>query len=51
MAVRALIELEGETGAMTRLKLSRSSVVRLAGRLTCRRGTVVAAALALGITL
>jgi len=49
IAVRNLIGRCGEQATAERLGVSRATVARLAGRLTCRRGSVFMAARALGI--
>jgi hypothetical protein len=49
LAVRALLEAEGEVEAAARLGISRATLVRIAGRMTCRRGSILAAATALGL--
>ena len=51
MAVRDLIERYGEPWAVERLGVGRSTVARLAGRLPCRRGSILMAARALGMDL
>lgn len=51
IAVRELIERYGEPWAVERLGVSRSTVIRLAGRLPCRRGSILMAARALEIDL
>jgi hypothetical protein len=51
LAIRELIGREGEPATAARLGLGRPTIVRLAGRMTCRWGSILQAALALGINL
>lgn len=49
--LRELITQEGESALALRLGLGRPTLARLAGRLTCRRGSILQAAQALGMEL
>ena len=49
LAVRELIARDGEPAAAVRLGMSRGAALRVAARLPARRGTIIAAAHALGI--
>jgi hypothetical protein len=49
--MREAIERDGEIAVAERLGLGRTTVARIAGRLTCRRGTLVLAAHRLGLEL
>ena len=51
IAVRELIDRHGDRDTAARLGVSRATVARLAGSLTCRRGSVFLAARPLGIDL
>jgi len=51
LAVRALIDRDGEVATAERLSLGRTTVARIAGRLKCRRGSILMAARALDIDL
>jgi hypothetical protein len=48
-AVRELLEHDGDLATAARLKISRTSLARLAGALRVRRGTIALAAQQLGI--
>jgi hypothetical protein len=51
IAVRDLVISIGDVAAAAKLGLNRTTVVRVAGRMPCHRGTVLLAARALGIDL
>jgi len=51
LAVRGMIDRLGETEAVRTLGVSRNTVVRIAGRLPCRRGSILFVATRLGIDL
>ena len=49
--VRKIIEEHGEPYTAHRLGIGRSTIIRLAGGMTCRRGSILMAAHALGIQI
>jgi hypothetical protein len=51
LAMREAIAREGEGALASRMGIGRTTVARIAGRLTCRRGSILLAANWLGIDL
>lgn len=51
LAMREAIAREGEGALAARFGIGRTTVARIAGRLTCRRGSILLAAHYLGIDL